>query len=306
MPKIQKPQENSKYSRINQIYEQLSINPTGITIGDLAKQLEVSTKTIQRDLYEVLAEFGAVKEGRYWKIDTKKANDNLGANERIILGILDEMAKGGGKTFYGKAHSLLAQVSQQLEHPFFANNNNESLDETNIESFEILEKAIKQKSEVSLLYKNWDFQVKPLKLAFFDGFWYLLVLDSNDKDTFKKFHLKSIKNISVLNKSFEVPKIAEERLLNAHSVWFNLSEPFSIRLLIAKDVRHHFERKPLKSQMIMGEDKDGSIEIEMFITDEMEIVPMILWFIPYVKVLEPQWLVDVVKDRVKKYLHDIE
>lgn len=305
MPKIQKPQENSKYSRINQIYEQLSINPTGITIGDLAKQLEVSTKTIQRDLYEVLAEFGAVKEGRYWKIDTKKANDNLGANERIVLGILDEMAKGGGKTFYGKAHSLLAQVSQQLEHPFFANNNNEALDETNIESFEILEKAIKQKSEVAFMYKNWDFQVKPLKLAFFDGFWYLLVLDSNDKDTFKKFHLKSIKNISVLNKSFEIPKIVEERLLNAHSVWFNLSEPFSVRLLIAKEVRHHFKRKPLKSQMIMGEDRDGSIEIEMFITDEMEIVPMILWFIPYVKVLEPQWLGDVVKDRVKKYLHDI-
>ena len=113
MPKIvNKKQDNSKYNRINQIYEILKNNTHGMTITELSKELDVSTKTIQRDLYEVLNEFGAIKEGRTWKINPKHTKDNLASNEKLILGILDEMAKGAGKVFYSKAHSLLSQVTQ--------------------------------------------------------------------------------------------------------------------------------------------------------------------------------------------------
>ena len=61
---IQKQNDNSKYNRINQIYEMLKNNVHGFTIAELANELDVSTKTIQRDLYEVLSDLGAIKEGR--------------------------------------------------------------------------------------------------------------------------------------------------------------------------------------------------------------------------------------------------
>ena len=128
-PVVQKQNDNTKYNRINQIYEMLKNNVHGMTITELAKELDVSTKTIQRDLYEVLNDFGAIKEGRTWKIDPKLTQDNLASNEKLILGILDEMAKGAGGIFYSKAHSLLSQVSQQLEHPIFASVNSEYLEE---------------------------------------------------------------------------------------------------------------------------------------------------------------------------------
>jgi DeoR/GlpR family transcriptional regulator of sugar metabolism len=92
-PIVQKQNDNTKYNRINQIYEMLKNNVHGMTITELAKELDVSTKTIQRDLYEVLSDFGAIKEGRTWKIDPKLTQDNLNSNEKLILGILDEMAK---------------------------------------------------------------------------------------------------------------------------------------------------------------------------------------------------------------------
>ncbi len=306
MPKIQKTQDNSKYDRINRIYEKLSNTTVGLTTSELATQLNVSTKTIQRDLYEVLVEFGAVKDGRVWKINPKQANDNLGANERIVLGILDEMAKNAGKVFYGKAHSLLAQVSQQLEHPIFTNINSEMLENENIELFDTLEKAIKSKREIKFDYQNYNFQVKPLKLVFFDGFWYLLAFDTNQKDTFKKFHFKTIQRVSILNDYFEIPTIVEERLKHANSIWFNLNEPFTVRLFIDKDARKYFERKPLPSQMIIGEDKDGSVEIEIKITHEMEIKPLIFWYIPHIKILEPQWLNDLIKKDILNYSKEIE
>lgn len=307
MPKVvQKQNDNTKYNRINQIYEMLKNNVHGMTISELAKELDVSTKTIQRDLYEVLSDFGAIKEGRTWKIDPKLKEDNLASNEKMILGILDEMAKGAGKIFYSKAHSLLSQVSQQLEHPIFANINGEYLEEKNIALFEEIEKAIKEKVEIKFDYEKYNFHVKPLKLAFFDGFWYLLALHiKKDKETFKKYHLKTIRNIQILDKNFEIPQIVEDRLKYANSVWFNLDEQFVVRLFIDKNVRKYFERKPLKGQTIIGEDKDGSIEIEIKTSNEMEIIPLILYYIPYIKVLEPKWLAENVKCRVQEYLKEM-
>ena len=303
---VQKQQDNSKYNRINQIYNMLKNNTHGMTITELSKELDVSTKTIQRDLYEVLNEFGAIKEGRTWKINPKLTQDNLASNEKLILGILDEMAKGAGRVFYSKAHSILSQVSQQLDHPIFASVNSEYLEEKNIELFEQMEKAIKEKVEITFDYEKYNFHVKPLKLAFFDGFWYLLALHlKKDKETFKKYHLKTITNIKHLENTFEIPEIIEERLRYANSVWFNLDEQFPVKLFIDKSIRKYFERKPLKGQSIIGEDKDGSIEIEISITNEMEIMPLIFWYIPHIKVLEPQWLADVVRNKVQGYLEEI-
>ncbi|MDZ7818025.1 MAG: WYL domain-containing protein [Aliarcobacter sp.] len=165
---------------------------------------------------------------------------------------------------------------------------------------------MKQKVEIKFDYENYNFHVKPLKLAFFDGFWYLLALHiKNEKETFKKYHLKTIKNIQTLENNFDIPQIVEDRLKYTNSIWFNLDEQFVVRLFVDKSIRKYFERKPLRDQTIMGEDKDGSIEIGINITNEMEIIPLILWYIPYIKVLEPQWLADMVKEKVQGYLKEI-
>ena len=305
MAKIVKEQNNTKYNRINQIYEMLKNNVHGMTITELSNELDVSTKTIQRDLYEVLADFGAIKDGRYWKINPKLTEDNLASNEKLILGILDDMAKNAGSIFYSKAHNLLQQVTQQLEHPIFTNIDSEALDENTLHRFETIEKAIKNKNEITFKYIKNKFKVKPLKLAFFDGFWYLLCLDSNDKDTFKKFHLKSINDLKTTAAIFDISTQIEEKLRYANSVWFNFDEPYSVRLFLSKEIKKYFERKPLKGQALIGEDKDGSIEIEIKITNEMEIIPLILYYIPYIKVLEPQWLADEIKDKVQGYLKEL-
>ncbi|MCI0501270.1 MAG: WYL domain-containing protein, partial [Epsilonproteobacteria bacterium] len=283
-------------------YELLNYSSDGLTISELSSELSVSTKTIQRDLYEVLAEYGAVKNGRVWKIDKKQASDALGPSEKIILGILDKMAKGSGKTFYGKAHSLLAKMTQQLEQPIFTNMDSETLDDGNLELFITLEKSIKNKQEISFIYKKHLFTLKPLKLAFFDGFWYLLAFDSKDNDKFKKFHLKSISELTLLENSFSISSDIENRLTKANSIWFELDkELFDVNLLIDKDIAKYFIRKPLKTQTIVGEDKDSSLEIALSISDEMEILPIIFWYIPHVKVLSPDWLADIVKTRVGEY-----
>lgn len=306
MPQVERPANNSKWERINTLYELLQRSCEGLSIQTLSKQMNVSSKTIQRDLYEVLGDYGAIKQGRLWKIDPKRSRDNLNSNERIILGILDEMAKNAGHSFYAKAHSLLKQVSQELEHPIFTHIASETLDEKHIALFSSLEKALKSQCAVGIQYKKHTFKIKPLKLVFFDGFWYLLALDMNDEDKFKKFHLKSISALIPQEDIFEIDTELEERLAKANSIWFDLdNDLFDVHLFMDKKIMTYFERKPLKGQSIVGKDSDGSCEVVVSITHEMEIIPLIFRYMPHIKVLEPEWIAKIVKEQIQAYLKSI-
>ena len=97
----------------------------------------------------------------------------------------------------------------------------------------------------------------------------------------------------------------EDRLKKANSVWFNLDTPFIVTLLLDKTIVKYFQRKPLRGQTITGEDKDGSVEITIEITDEMEILPLVFWYIPFIRVWEPQWLADKAKEKIDGYLKSI-
>jgi predicted DNA-binding transcriptional regulator YafY len=299
-----KLQTNNKLERISYLYDRLS--KAEATITELANELSVSTKTIQRDLHEILSEAGAVCNGRSWKIDKSKSKDTLRGDERIILEILDELAKGAGKQFYNKAHNLIEQISSNLNHPIYASLDSEALNPEHLETFALLENAIKNRQTIKCKYGKGQFELKPLKLAFFDGFWYLLCLDTKTKDKFKKFHLKTMKSIELGDGSFEIPKELEERLVNANSIWFDIdAKPFTVRLFVEKDVLKYFERKPMKAQHIESRYPDGTAEITIEATHEMDVLPLVLWYIPHIKVMEPQWLADMVKEKLEWYLREI-
>lgn len=294
---------NPKYERIEKILNRLQ--GSSATINELSQELGVSSKTIQRDFKDILVKYGIVKRGRELCVNPDFVDKSLNLTEKTVLGILDEMAKGGGSEFYNKAHILLSQVGQQLEHPIYAYQRHEKLEYENLLNFAITEEAIANKSQIIFSYKDINFDVKPLKLAFFDGYWYLLALDVNSKDAFKKFHFKSIENLKKTTTHFSIKSSIDDELKKANSIWFQLAKPFEVKLLISKEFVIYFDRKPLLGQSVTGKDKDGSVEITLEITHEMEIIPLILSYIPHVRILEPQWLADEFKEKLKEYLQII-
>lgn len=296
----------SKYDRLSYIYDRLSRSPDGVTIKDLADELKVSTKTIQRDLHEALSGSGVYCDGRRWKLSRNSAEDGLANEERIVLGVLDSLAKHAGSAFYNKAHQLLEQVTCQLDHPLFASLDSETLSEEHLKSFTLLENAIKSRNLITATYtavnkKRRNVKLKPLRLAFFDGYWYLLAFDAEDKDTFKKFHLKSLKTITQVKETFIYPKEIAEAVEKAFSVWFSLDKPFEVRLWVDKTIAPYFERKPYNRQSIEGRDTDGSIEVVLKVTDEMEILPIVQWYLPHVRILKPQWMNDILMEKIDEY-----
>lgn len=300
----------SKYDRLCYIYDRLSRTPDGVTIKDLASEIGVSTKTIQRDLHEALSQSGAYCDGRRWKLNRSGAEDGLASEERIVLGVLDSLAKHAGPAFYHKAHQLLEQVSCQLEHPLFANLDSETLTEEHLKTFSLIENAIKNRNLISASYtaitkKRRNVKLKPLRLAFFDGYWYLLAFDAEAKDTFKKFHLKSLSAIEILDETFIYPKDVSEKIEKAFSVWFSLHESFDVRLWVDHEIAPYFERKPYQGQRIEGRDADGSIEIVLKASHEMEIIPIVFWYLPHVRILEPKWINDMLMEKIATYTKGI-
>ncbi|EAI3904799.1 transcriptional regulator [Campylobacter lari] len=304
MKELKKYIANSKLTRLEVLYEKLVKSENGITIKELAQELNVSAKTIKRDMQGVFEPMGLIKNGRKWRIDTSKDVQEQD-DEKIILEVLDTMAKSAGNSFYAKAHPLLSKLSQNISNPIHTSLDAEKLEEKDLSNFQILEQAINTKTQIVFKYENKLFQVKPLKLAFFSGFWYLLVFDMKKRDIFKKFYLKNIQNITLTQEHFQTDESLEVKLQRVNSIWFSLDKPFTVRLLVEEPIRKYFERKPLNSQIITGKDKDGSIEIELEITHEMEILPLVYYYIPYVKVLEPDFIANKVKEVIGEYLDQI-
>lgn len=297
MKEIQK-EPNKRFWRINEICKLIAKTP--LSTSQIADKLGVSERTIQRDLNGVLVKYGAVRNGRLWSIDENKIDPK--DENQIILAVLDKMAKNVGAEFYSKAHGLLKGISEGLNHPIFVSLSAEKLEKKDIELIENLESVIASRNEIELLYFSKTHRLSPIKIALFDGFWYLLAMAG---EKLKKFHLKSIKEIKILPSKFKIDESLENRIKSANSAWFDPEKSFIVRLWIDKVVKKYFERKPLPNQQIMCENEDGSIEIEVQVTHTMEIKPLVFYYLPHIKVIEPSSLADDILAEMERYIKEI-
>ena len=291
-------EQNERSKRLGRIFEMISHEPK-IT-KQIADALGLNVRTIQRDLNEILAFNGAVKKGRLWSVDKSEFDPN--DENQIVLSVLDKMAKNVGAEFYSKAHGLLKGISEGLNHPIFVSLSAEKLEKKDIELIENIESVIASRNEIELLYFSKTHRLSPIKIALFDGFWYLLAMAG---EKLKKFHLKSIKEIKILPSKFKIDESLENRIKSANSAWFDPEKSFIVRLWIDKVVKKYFERKPLPNQQIMCENEDGSIEIEVQVTHIMEIKPLVFYYLPHIKVIEPSSLSDDILAEMERYIKEI-
>lgn len=95
---------------------------------------------------------------------------------------------------------------------------------------------------------------------------------------------------------------------NAITAYYKPDEPsIIVQLFIDSKVARYFIRKPLNTtQRIIKKYDDKSIEVELSITDYMEIIPTIQRYMPYVMVIEPDELKLKVKENIEMYIKNSE
>ena len=115
-----------------------------------------------------------------------------------------------------------------------------------------------------------------------------------------------MKTITVLDTVFESEAKLDDLLDNSISIWFDHTvDPYKVTLNISKEIAKYFQRKPIsKTQKIESFYKDGSMDISVEITNDMEIIPLVKYWVPYIKVLEPQSIKEVIQKDLEYYLNE--
>lgn len=284
--------------KVAKIYELLTKSP--VSEDHLCKIFNKDKRTIARYI-KILKDDGInIKlNNKIYSITDLKKDEN-----DVVFSLVKNFTQNQGYEIYQKSKGLFKEINKEYKDAFFIQLKNENLDSSDLEFFKSLASAIENKELVNFTYNEYKFIVKPLKIANFDGFWYLLCLDANKDDKFKKFHLKSIKNLTILNEKFTNTKDIEAKLKNANSIWFDIDKKgFIVELLVDNSILKFLERIPLKTQAIIR--KQDESEVYLKVSNYYEIVPFILQFIPFIKVIAPNELNEYLKNLLSEYLKSI-
>jgi predicted DNA-binding transcriptional regulator YafY len=169
-----------------------------------------------------------------------------------------------------------------------------------------MKEAIEYSKKIYLCYLNKEikkcFELDPLKLIFFNGCWYLLCRVEH-KDSIIKLRLDNISDVKVLNKHFVYEDNLKQVLDDSTNVWFQEKRDIVVKMRVDAKVAPYFKKKKyFPVQKILKKHTDGSLTIESKIAYQMEVIPDVLKWIPFVLVLSPKFIKDEIEQRINKYM----
>ena len=286
----------------------------GVCLKDFANRYEINVRTAQRykeDVEEIFdIKLKMLKKGCYIAPDFKDLNKVLidkGSIEDLdkfayLLMIIDKnLIK-----FLGVNEKIINRYLK--EENFFIVKNLPFEELRSLEIFNEIKKAIKYRQYLKISYNALNEEIlddiKPIKIVFAEGNWYLASI-SNDKinNGFKFLRISYIKTIERKKKEFKRDKEAEEFLKNFQSIWSLYKvKPFEVIVKVNKEVARFFKvKKFLDSQTIIGEE-NGDLIIKYYITNSIEIINLAKKWIPHMKIIEPIEVKEKFMSLVKKVL----
>ena len=303
--------------RINRLSAILELLNKGYDLStpNLVERLGVSKKIIQSDFKDYILPL-FVDDKIYYDYSSKtyKAKNNFltktlfSADELSIIAILKNKSKDkySDDDLSPKVDSLFLKFEDELTNKLYQTSSIEKIDNFKNEIIQI-KNAVETKSIIKCFYNDKNREIYPLKILNLEGFWYLIIFEPID-NKIKTFHLNTIKNIEVLHCNFRFDEEKINSFDNAISAYYKPNNaPILVQLFMDKEVSRYFQRKPLnKSQRVLKIYDDESCDIELTITEYMEIIPTIQRYIPFIGVIEPQELKDRVKSNIDSYLKRFE
>ena len=303
--------------RINRLSAILELLNKGYDLStpNLVERLGVSKKIIQSDFKDYILPL-FVDDKIYYDYSSKKykAKNNFltktlfSSDELAIIAILKNKSKDkySDEDLSLKVDSLFLKFEEELTNKLYQTSSIEKIDNFKNEIIQI-KNAVETKSIIKCLYNKKYREIYPLKILNLEGFWYLIVYEPSD-NKIKTFHLNTIKNIEVLHCNFRFDEEKINSFDNAISAYYKPeNEPILVQLFIDKEVSRYVMRKPLnKSQRVLKIYDDESCDVELTITDFMEIIPTIQRYLPFIGVIEPQELKNRVKMNIDLYLMKFE
>lgn len=173
------------------------------------------------------------------------------------------------------------------------------------QGFKQLEQSIIARQRVGFDYLNTDssksYLVEPYKLINNKGVWYLA---AKHDGKVKTFSFSKIENVVPSEETFSYDQELDQTLAKEDGVWVS-EQPIEIVLKVDKSVAPYFKRRKLiANQVIEKELEDGSLILSAKVGHQNQVVPIVRYWIPYIRVISPDGLQDSVDRELRAYLSD--
>jgi len=266
-----------------------------LTTKELAKKFNVSERIIQKDLNDRLSQFLPItrKNGNYYL-------------DSFLIGKLDyddmkTFAKLSGieKLYPSLEDTFLSDVlNTKLNRSLLVRDGSYENISDKKDEFESISLAINLKYQINFTYNDKSRTINPYKLINNDNIWYLV---GSEHEQLKTYSFTKIVNLSRSEKPFEANREFLEIINKDQLKWLS-TEPINIILEINNDVSEYFLRRDLlPNQTILRHTKDSLI-IKTKISYEEEILKIVRYWIPHIKILEPVELQEQLLHELKRYI----
>lgn len=282
-----------------------------LSTPELADALNLTKRIIQLDFKEYLIPLfddGMIYYDYSLKCYCAKTNflagTLLSSDELAVIALLKAKSKDkfSDDGFAIQTDALFQKFEESLSNSFYQDTLVEKIDDFKTEIIRI-KNAITHRRAITCIYNEKQRNLYPLKILNLEGFWYLINYDLAYSEI-RRYHLNSISDITLLETEFTFDETIIEGFDNAINAFYEPHvEPFSIELFLDAKIAKYFKRKPIsKTQRVLETYHDGSCDIELYITDFMEIIPTIQRYIPYIRVIRPDALAEIVYKNITDYM----
>ncbi len=260
-----------------------------------SEEMDVTERTIQRDLKDIeMGGFPVYKAapGVYKFIEgfSLKKMD-LTDKEASLLLMMQELIAPFGKRFQEPFERLRQKVLRVPdESPFYIKMPKGSqYKETKITR--VLEKGILEHTEVRMSLvadtsRKLTYELKPLKIMNYDGFWYLLGINAYKQ--VRKFRLDRILDAINTDKPFKITKNIQKMLSESHNIWFGEKRDKIVSFIVPAQFAPYFKQKDyFPMQKIRKTQKNGDILVETRVSNYREIIPTVLSWLEHITLVSP-------------------
>ena len=270
-----------------------------LSIKELASEFGVSTRTISRDFDRLNTYLPLLQDNE---------------NKRYYLesNYLGKIAPKDIRNFAqlsGVSHlypsldmSFLRELLDSRAHQIYSAKGYSFEDASQFKGlFKVLGKAIQEYRQIGFLYKGEPRLVQPYRLIHHHGSWYLAAVRKDQLRTYRISHIK------LMHATHEYPQFTPDQNIvklveDDESIWFGQDKQ-EIILSIDSQVAFYFkQRLILPEQQIVRELGDGGLLVSSKINHDMQLLPLIRFWIPHLKIVSPKGLQRQLEISLKEYL----
>ena len=265
----------------------------------LAQEFDVNLRTIQRDINDRFSYLPLEKDqGKYYL--------NPAFLGKLTLKDIGSFASLAGVSglFPSLSEEFLREIfDTRIQSALLVKGHHYEDLRGKEESFQQLEQAIVARQTVAFSYQNTGpakrYEVEPYKLVNAKGVWYLA---AKHDGKLKTFSFAKLEGLALCGDTFTYDSSLDATLAREDGIWFS-EEPVEIVLKIDKSVAAYFKRRQLiANQKIEKELADGSLILSTRVGHLNQVVPIVRYWIPNIRIISPDGLQDAIDAELRAYL----